>query len=183
MFSFRNINLKSGFTPLKIRRQRRLTVADGNLSLTGFTLVETLLVISIIGIITSAAVLTFTDQKKQALLEDAQATIINALEEARSKAATGVGVGHENYGVRTEVIGVDKINVISFKGEDCDPGNSTTLSTTTLSGISADPACVTFNRLSAISSENTTTTFEITNTNTNATETVEVTKEGIISSQ
>jgi len=39
----RNKRLRTGFTPLEIKRRRRLTVACGNLSLTGFTLIEVLL--------------------------------------------------------------------------------------------------------------------------------------------
>ena len=44
----RKLMNSSGFTPLEIRRQRRLTVARGNLSLTGFTLSEVILAAAIL---------------------------------------------------------------------------------------------------------------------------------------
>ena len=42
---------KNGFTPLETGRRRRPTVASGNLSLTGFTLVETLIVVALFAVI------------------------------------------------------------------------------------------------------------------------------------
>lgn len=45
----------SGFTPLEIRRRRRLTVARGNLSLTGFTLIEVLLAIGVSVLVLTSA--------------------------------------------------------------------------------------------------------------------------------
>ena len=41
----------SNSTPSEIRRQRRLTVARGNLSLTGFTLIETIVALAILSLI------------------------------------------------------------------------------------------------------------------------------------
>lgn len=42
---------KKGFTPLEIRHRRYLTVASGNLSLTGFTIVELVMVLVIVGVL------------------------------------------------------------------------------------------------------------------------------------
>ena len=47
----RNKKLLTGFTPSEIRRQRRLTVARGNLSLAGFTLIETIVALAILSLI------------------------------------------------------------------------------------------------------------------------------------
>ena len=41
----------SNFTPSEIRRQKRLTVARGNLSLTGFALIETIVALAILSLI------------------------------------------------------------------------------------------------------------------------------------
>ena len=67
----------------------------------GFTLVETIIVISIFSIIASVTFVMLNGTRNEVVLEDAQATVLNALESARSRAATGVGnVGNENHGVR-----------------------------------------------------------------------------------
>jgi len=50
------VNNARAFTPLETRHQRRLTVACGNLSLTGFTLVEVMISVLILGVgLTSVA--------------------------------------------------------------------------------------------------------------------------------
>ena len=56
----RNMKLLTGFTPSEIRRQRRLTVARGNLSLTGFTLVEISIVVAILAAAGAAAVVSYS---------------------------------------------------------------------------------------------------------------------------
>ncbi len=66
----------------------------------GFSLIEVLVVIAIISIIATVVILNFGQTRNQALLEDGQASIISALELARSRAASGVG--EARHGVRIE---------------------------------------------------------------------------------
>ena len=118
----------------------------------GFTVIELIIVISIVGVVASASFAMFGENRKKAVLDDAQASVINALEQARSRAATGVGT--TSHGVKIEG------NIISeCKGEE----NSciVTSSTTLKSFISTDKSNLTivFNRLSATSSVATTITI------------------------
>lgn len=64
----------------------------------GFSLLEMIIVISIFSIAAAASFATFNESRNRAVLEDAQASIINALEQTRTQSATGVGT--ENHGVR-----------------------------------------------------------------------------------
>jgi len=139
----------------------------------GFTLVEILIVIAIFGIVGSAASVMFNGTRNRVSLEDAQASVINALERARSRAATGVGT--EDHGVC-----IDGNKLIAFEGNSC-PSPTTDNSTDLAPNISVtnSPAVpVIFNRLSATSSAD--TTFTIENTITGSTTIVIVTKDGII---
>ena len=114
----------------------------------GFTLVEMLVVMSVFGLIGSAATLMLKGTRNSVTLEDAQATVLNALEKARSRASTGVGSG--NHGV------IINGNVISeCEGNPCTETSNTTLKLPTdKSGLT-----IMFNRLSATSSVATTITI------------------------
>ncbi|HAH20305.1 MAG TPA: type II secretion system protein GspG [Candidatus Omnitrophica bacterium] len=65
----------TGFTPSEIKRRRRLTVARGNLSLTGFTLIELMLVVVIIGVLASMVMPKLVGKSEQAKKSVAQADI------------------------------------------------------------------------------------------------------------
>ncbi len=72
---FRNILMRKGFTPLETRQKRRPTVASGNLFLTGFTLVELIVVFVIIGILVTFAAPQFAVTKERALDNEARANL------------------------------------------------------------------------------------------------------------
>lgn len=64
----------------------------------GFTLVETIIVIGIISLIGLSAFVFLNGTRSKGLLKEAQAALIGILETARSYAINGVGgVGNENY--------------------------------------------------------------------------------------
>ena len=65
----------SGFTPLEKGRRRRPTVAFGNLSLTGFTLIEIMVVVVIIGILAALAIPNYVNTREKALDKEAVAGV------------------------------------------------------------------------------------------------------------
>jgi len=132
----------------------------------GFTVIELIIVISIVGIVAAASFVMFDEARNKAVLQNAQASVINALEQARSRAATGVGT--TSHGVKIEG------NIISeCEGDPCIVTSSTTLkSATTTNNLT-----IIFNRLSATSSD---ATITIENTITGDATTVSVTEDGII---
>ena len=82
----------------------------------GFTLVEILIVIAIFGIVGSAASVMFNETRNRVVLEDAQASVINALEQARSRALTGVrttGTTGSDHGI---YIDYTNNKIYSFEG-------------------------------------------------------------------
>ncbi|GAG31606.1 unnamed protein product, partial [marine sediment metagenome] len=66
----------------------------------GFSLIEIIVVIGIFAVIATIASLNLSEKKKRTILEQAQATVVQAFEEARSKAATGFG--EEKHGIHVE---------------------------------------------------------------------------------
>jgi hypothetical protein len=108
-------------------------------------------------------------------LEDAQASVINALEQARSQAATGVGT--TSHGV---CINAQGNKIIAFKGNDCTlaggAGEEIPLPPHISVTSSADK--IIFNRLSATSTTDATITIE--HTISGITTTVSVSQDGII---
>jgi len=142
----------------------------------GFTLTETLIVISIFGIVAAASFVMFTGARSQAVLDDAQASVINALERARSRAATGVGTTTDfDHGVRTDVSG-NQITNFRSDGSVTTTDENVTLPPA-VSIVGSDQEII-FNRLSATSSASTTITLQHTISGT--TTTVSVTEDGII---
>jgi len=141
----------------------------------GFSLVETLVVIAIISIVVGVAIMNFGQARSKALLEEGQASIIDVLELAKNRAASGVGNTVTNHGVRIES---DKI--IIFEGSDYITGNNkatTTMPSSVLLGPSSGFDII-FGRISATSS--TGTTIQITHPS-GATTSVSVEKTGLIS--
>ena len=81
----------------------------------GFTLIELLTVIGIFSMVASAAFVTLNGTRSEAILEEAEAIIIQAFGEAQNKAATGVG--NTNHGVH-----IEGNKIISFEGDTYIPG-------------------------------------------------------------
>jgi len=138
----------------------------------GFTLNETMIVISIVGIVAAASFLMFSESRRQVVLDDAQASVVNALEEARSRAATGVG--EASHGVY-----ITNNKIYPCQGDPCATGTEF-LELKPLVSASKTPnplQPIIFNRLSATSSENATITIEYAPAGST---TVSVTEDGII---
>ena len=111
------------------------------------------MVIAIIGIGLTVFLLNFGQARNQALLEDGQASIINALEIARSRAASGVG--DTKHGIR-----INPDSIITFEGDTYSGGGETIELPPNLS-TDKNAFDIIFDRISAKPS-NVPTTIEIT---------------------
>lgn len=138
----------------------------------GFTLIEIMISISIFGIIIATSISALSNRKGILNLEDAQASIINALGQAQNRAVTGVGT--TNHGVHIYNIGESDINtdychnfkeacIAIFKcdnfdatcEDECKDPNSSICKVESLPcSVSTDQSIIEFNRLSG-GSENT----------------------------
>jgi len=141
----------------------------------GFTVIELIIVISIVGVVASASFAMFSENRKKAVLNDAQASVINALEQARSRAATGVGTG--NHGIYI----TDK-KIYPCKGNPCatDTENFIELKPFVFASTTNLSQTIIFNRLSATSSADATITLEYKIGITTIATTVSITQDGII---
>jgi prepilin-type N-terminal cleavage/methylation domain-containing protein len=70
----------------------------------GFTLIESIIVLSIVGILAGASMIGFRSSHNSANLKEAQASILNALEIARNRAVTGVGNGNHIVDIEGNII-------------------------------------------------------------------------------
>jgi len=135
----------------------------------GFSLVEMVIVISIFALVASSVFVMFNETRNQAVLEDAQASVINALEQARSRAATGVGT--TDHGVC-----IKENKIITFEGNSCPESGNVEELPPFVSTDKYETTTIIFNRLSSESSTSTTITLDY----RGATATVSVTQEGVI---
>jgi len=130
----------------------------------GFSLIEIIVIIVILGIMLSAVVLNFRQSRNRAVLEQGQASIINALELAKNRASSGVG--EENHGVR-----IEQNEIIIFEG-----GNEESPIPLPLN-ISASDLEIIFERISA--RPNMGTTINITH-NSGLTESIIINESGVV---
>lgn len=83
--------------------QHRTIEEKTNRCITGYTLVELLIVIAVISIVLGLPFLSMINNRHDATLDTAEALVVQALKSARSKAMSGVknmsGVAGESYGV------------------------------------------------------------------------------------
>lgn len=85
---------------------------EKNKTKNGFTLVETLLVISILGLVGFTSFVYLNGERGKSILKEAQASLINALEIARSHSVSGMGSNEDKkYGVR-----IDDDSIVIFEG-------------------------------------------------------------------
>ena len=84
----------------------------------GFSFMELIIVIGILGLIAGASLMGVRATKQRTVLEEAQASILNALGEARSQATTGVGTTHHG-------LHIEGNKIISFEGAVYTPGIGT----------------------------------------------------------
>ena len=82
----------------------------------GFSLIEVLVVISILSVASGILLVSFFSAQGEVVLEGAQATAVHALENARSRALSGSGEGGD-HGVR-----IMEDEIIVFTGDDFDSG-------------------------------------------------------------
>jgi len=132
---------------------------------TGFTLIEILVVIGILGALASLGYISIGSSAKQVALDTSHATVITAFESARSNAMRGAGDG---TGGQTVEISADGKSIIT---------EATTLPLPI--GITIDQAgnTLTFERISGEASNN--VTYTLTNTD-GQTRTVTITPEGYV---
>jgi prepilin-type N-terminal cleavage/methylation domain-containing protein len=140
-----------------------------------FTLIETLIVVAIFGLVVAAGSFLINGVRNRLSLEDAQATVLIALEKARNQSATGFGTGGADYGIY-----VDITNNKLYSFETPYPTNAKEISlppNVTIIEPAADTKII-FNRLSATSSVD--ATIRIKHDISGEEKTVVVTLDGII---
>ena len=135
----------------------------------GFSLIETVMVVAVIGIVAYASLGSLRQARNRTLLGNAQATILHAFEGARSRAVTGVGTG--DHGVHLEP---DRI--VAFEGSAYTGAGFETLLPLSIATDQVSSTIV-FHRLSARSSASTTVVIT---SNAGSTSTVSVTYDGVI---
>lgn len=141
-----------------------------NVPKTGFSLIEIITTLAIFSIIITASVATFNETKNRTVLQDAQATVIHALEQARSRATNGVG--NSKHGVH-----IEEKKVVSFEGDQYIAGNGDEKILPFAVSTNQSDLTIIFNRLSAQPDTGATI---ILNHISGITETITITPEGII---
>lgn len=117
----------------------------------GFTFIEFLLVISIMAITAAAALTMFRDTNKRALTQDAQASVLYALERARSRAVNGFGETDHGVYVKTN-------SVVAFEGDTYVPGEGREIPLPFPVSTDHSGTAIVFSRLSGQSTASTTIT-------------------------
>lgn len=116
---------------------------------TGFSLIEILTVLGILSIITITAIVIFGETRNRTVLQDAQATVLYALEEARSRATTGVG--NTGHGVH-----IEEKRIVTFEGSEYIKGNGDEIILPFSVSTNQSDLDIIFSRISAQSNINTT---------------------------
>ncbi len=138
---------------------------------TGFSIIEMMLVISVLAMLAAAAFASLNENRSREVLDGAQASIVNALELAQNRAATGVGI--EKHGV--------KITTNSFT--ICGDTEASFENPTQLNNITTNQSdlFISFNRISA--KPNLSTDIIITHAISGLQKTITITPEGKIVAQ
>ena len=106
-----------------------------------FTLVETTITLGVFSIIAMGVISTFNGSRDDLVLENAQATVVQAFEQVRNRAATGVG--EEKHSVY-----IDERTIVIFEGETYTPGIGEETILPSLVSTDQNDLTVSFNRLS-----------------------------------
>lgn len=139
----------------------------------GFSLIEMVTVIGIFGIVAVAGLGSFKVVKNRIVLDEAQANLLFALEEARNRAATGFG--QSKHGIH--IVGN---RIVIFEGDEYVEGEGEeTILPPTVSTNQASTTII-FNRISA--STNASTTIIINHTSGNK-KIITITQDGRIITQ
>lgn len=118
---------------------------------TGFTIVETLVVIAIMGLLSIGAIVNIRLGRSESALESAEASLLRGLERARSQASSGVdGKSHGVY--------VKEKSIVSFEGDSyTGEGLEVFLPPSITTDKTGEP--IIFSRLSASASQDVTITL------------------------
>lgn len=145
-----------------------------SLNKNGFTLIEILIVISIMSVIITLAFLNLSNPIRKAALDNSYATVITAFESARNKSMQGVGNGSDGHSI---IISADGKSIINTNGIELPLSANVT--------INQHNQEIKFKRISGIATDgvndlNNPLTFTITDNTTNETRTATITPEGYI---
>jgi prepilin-type N-terminal cleavage/methylation domain-containing protein len=135
------------------------------LNTAGFTLIEVLIAISILGIIGSIGYLSLGSATKEAALNSSHATVITAIESARSNAMRGADE-------RSVEIGADGKSIIIGSGATVPLSPTVTITTDSATNT------IEFNRISGAMTSVATTTLTL--TGSAGTTTITITPEGYV---
>lgn len=135
-----------------------------SLKKTGFTLIEMLIVISLVAIISTLAYVSVGGTIREAALDNSYATVITALESARNRAMQGVGDGS---GGQTVTVSGDGRSVTT---------ESTTVQLSPNVSILENGTSITFDRITGRTSA---TTFTIEDSN-GENRTINITDQGYV---
>ncbi|TSD02490.1 MAG: hypothetical protein Athens071424_12 [Parcubacteria group bacterium Athens0714_24] len=139
----------------------------------GFSLIEIITVIGIMGVVAATGFMTFRGIKDDIILEQTKTTLVWALEEARNRAATG-------FGQNKQGVHIEENKIVIFEGDEYVDGEGEeiifppTISTDQTNGN------IIFNRISA--SVNTAATIIINNIK-GSTKIINITSDGKIIAQ
>jgi len=140
----------------------------------GFSLVEMITVIGIFGIIATAGFTAFKEVKNRIVLNEAQANLLFALEQAQNRAATG-------FGTTTHGVHIEEERIVIFEGSEYveGAGEEIVLPNVTVSTYPVISDII-FNRISASTNASTTITI---NHNISGEKKITVTQDGRIITQ
>lgn len=139
---------------------------------TGFTLIEIMVVISLISILTLVAFTSVSGPTREAALDGSYASVITAFEAARNRAMQGVGDGASTHAV--EVAGDGRSIILS------DGVNSAEIPLSHTVTLDQAGQTITFDRISGETNLGSDMTFTLTDTTTGLTRTATVTPAGYI---
>lgn len=140
----------------------------------GFSLIEMITVIGIFGIFAVAGLGAGTGVKNRIVLDEAQANLLFALEQAQNRAATGFGTS--GHGIH-----IEEKRIVIFEGNEYVEGEGEEIIFPSNVTVSTDPinSNIIFNRISA--STNASTTITINNIISGDKKNITVTQDGRIS--
>lgn len=135
----RNLNFDSSFHTKKAK------------AVAGFSVVEILLVISIILVLSVALITRFNGANASNALKDNQAKVINILEEARNRSASGAD--NSDHGVH-----IEEHELTLFNGQSYVPGDGKIITFPEAISLSSASATIIFKRIAATADPTTTIT-------------------------
>jgi len=115
-------NRNFGFAPTPARPAKFLV--------RGFTLIELLVVLGVLSILAGMAFVSLKQSKINAELNDAQSTVLSALEQARSQAASGVVTGKKSLHIENNTATIFEGDIYPGSGDPMPLPAAITISST-----------------------------------------------------